>query len=112
MGSFSAFHWIILFGIFYLIYAAVKGSFGGNGKISGTGTMICQNCGTRGEPKTITKGSTAIELILWLCFIIPGLIYSIWRLTTRQAGCPSCGQAGMIGVNTPNGRLLVEKFTA
>ncbi len=110
MGSFSAIHWMIFAIIIFIIYKAFQGSFGGKGKVSNTGTMICPNCGTRGEPKTITKGSTLIELVLWLCFIIPGLIYSIWRLTSRQPGCPACGQVGMIGITTPNGQLLLKKY--
>lgn len=111
MGSFSLIHWLILFGIFYLFYKAIRGGFGNNGSISETGDMICQNCGTRGTPKTITKGSLAIEILLWICFLIPGVIYSLWRMTTRQQGCPSCGQAGMIKVDTPNGKLLVKKYS-
>lgn len=110
MGSFSIFSWIIVAAIFFLLYLAIKGLFGGNGKVTELGAMICQNCGSRGQPKKIIKGSIFIELILWLCLIIPGLIYSIWRLTTRQDGCPSCGQPGMINVTTPHGRLLVEKL--
>lgn len=108
MGSFSTFQWLIVIGICFMIYKAVRGSIGNDGKISDTGNMVCQNCGTRGEPKTITKGSIAIEIILWLCLIVPGLIYSVWRLTTRQPGCPACGQTSMIGINTPKGRQLIE----
>lgn len=112
MGSFSLFHWIIAIGIAFLLYKAIKCGTSGGGKISDTGSMICQNCGTRGEPKTITKGSIAIEIILWLCLIVPGLIYSVWRLTTRQPGCPACGQTTMIGINTPKGRQLIENQRA
>lgn len=112
MGSFSFIHWLIVIGIFFLIYKAARGSIGNNGKISVTGSMICQNCGTRGEPNTVTRGSITMEVVLWICFIIPGLIYSVWRLTTRQPGCPSCGQASMIGVDTPKGRQLIENQSA
>ena len=107
MGSFSVLSWIITAVVIYTIYSAVKGLFGGNGRVSPTGAMVCPSCGTRGEPKTITRGSTLIELILWLCLIVPGLIYSIWRLTTRQKGCPACGAAGMIPVTSPMGKKLV-----
>lgn len=72
--------------------------------------MICPNCGTRSEAKIILKGSTTIEVVLWLCYILPGLIYSIWRRSPKQLGCPSCGQIGMINVNSPQGRILVEKY--
>lgn len=74
------------------------------------GRFICPACGTRGEPKSVTKGSIWIELVLWLCFLIPGLIYSIWRLSSRVKGCRVCGATPMIPANTPRGRALAEQF--
>lgn len=103
---------IIMAILLFSLVGFITRLFKPNGNMSNNGSMICQNCGTRGEPKTITKGSIAIEIVLWICFIIPGLIYSIWRLTSKQQGCPSCGQPGMIGVDTPNGRALAEKLRA
>jgi DNA-directed RNA polymerase subunit RPC12/RpoP len=50
----------------------------------------CPNCSYEGKSKTFTKGNVIIELFLWLFFIFPGLIYSIWRLSTRYKGCPKC----------------------
>lgn len=63
--------------------------------------MFCPNCFNIGKPKIQTKGSIIIEIILWLMFIIPGVIYSIWRLTTRQSVCPTCKQPGMIPEDSP-----------
>jgi ssDNA-binding Zn-finger/Zn-ribbon topoisomerase 1 len=51
----------------------------------------CPNCGYEGEAKTYTKGSLAVEIVLWLFFLLPGLIYSVWRLSSRYEGCPKCG---------------------
>jgi len=51
----------------------------------------CPNCKYEGEAKTYTKGSMGIELLLWLFFLLPGLLYSVWRLSTRYSGCPKCG---------------------
>jgi len=99
---------IALLIIIWLIYVAARSIFCSGGSISPDGTMICQNCGTRGETKTVTKGSIFIEVILWICFIIPGLVYSIWRMTTKYQACPACGQQTMIGINTPNGQLLIK----
>lgn len=71
--------------------------------------MICSTCGSIGEPKTITRGSFAIEIILWLCFIVPGIIYSLWRLTTRRSnGCGKCGAQTMIPLNSPMGTQLMK----
>ena len=110
MENFSALPIAITAAIAYLVYAAFRGTFGGRGKVSQAGKYVCAACGSRGEPKRMTRGSTLIELVLWLCFIIPGVIYSIWRLMADviQFHCPACGTAGMIPVNTPRGRQLTQ----
>jgi len=71
--------------------------------------MICTNCYYRGEPKTITKGSIWIEIALWLFFLLPGIIYSVWRLATRTKACPSCGQETLIPEESVRGQELVKK---
>ena len=38
----------------------------------------------------IMAGSGWIELILWFCYIIPGLIYTIWRRSGEPTVCPHC----------------------
>ena len=106
MGSFSIFHWIILLVFIVLAYMAVSSVANifrsGNPK-------VCQACGTVGIPVRKTRGSLAIEIILWLLFIVPGLIYSLWRSSTRYETCPACGSTGVIPMNTPTGAALVEK---
>ena len=71
---------------------------------------ICSNCGTVGTPKSVTRGSILIEIVLWLCFIIPGVIYSIWRLTTRAKACRSCGSTNMVPLDSPMGKKLQRDF--
>lgn len=65
------------------------------------GTMHCTACGTEAQPKDVTKGSMGVELVLWLCFIVPGVIYSVWRLTSKHRACPACGSAQLIPINSP-----------
>jgi hypothetical protein len=72
--------------------------------------FICPNCGFRGRSRRVTKGNFLIEIILWLFFIIPGLIYSIWRLGSRYSACPSCGAPYMVPINSPRGTKLSEEF--
>lgn len=50
----------------------------------------CPRCKYEGNGKHITKGSVAVELILLLLFLFPGLVYSIWRLSTKKWVCPDC----------------------
>lgn len=71
---------------------------------------ICGNCGFVGESKSITKGSILIEAVLWLCFIIPGIIYSLWRLSSRYQACPKCQAPNMIPLNSPRGKKLFQEF--
>lgn len=70
---------------------------------------ICKHCDTISKPKTITKGSFIIELFLWLFFIIPGVIYSLWRITSRYEACPTCLEPNMIRLDTPYGQKLMKK---
>lgn len=51
----------------------------------------CPNCKYDGPAKFTTKGSFFVEVVLWLIFIIPGFIYSVWRLTSAGYVCPQCG---------------------
>jgi len=63
--------------------------------------LLCTKCGHKGKPKLFTKGSIFIEIVLWICFIIPGLIYSIWRHASRYKGCPKCNEPNMIPLDSP-----------
>ena len=72
---------------------------------------ICSNCGYVGKSKSVTKGSTLIELFLWLLFIIPGLLYSLWRLSSRYQACPKCGASHMVPLDTPRGRKLQQELS-
>ncbi len=63
--------------------------------------LYCPNCGTIGKPKRLTKGSFVIEVFLWLLLIVPGLLYSLWRMTSKQLVCPSCQHPNMIPTDSP-----------
>jgi len=58
----------------------------GNNKMK----IHCTNCGYEGEIQNFIKGSIITELFLYLMFLLPGIIYSIWRLSSRYKGCPKC----------------------
>ena len=49
-----------------------------------------------------------MELLLWLFFLIPGLIYSIWRIASRYAGCPVCKAKNCIPIETPAGQSILR----
>jgi len=64
--------------------------------------QYCLSCGAVGKPRLIRSGSTGTEVILWVLAILPGVIYSVWRLTTKRWVCPKCGQTGIIPLDSPN----------
>lgn len=69
---------------------------------------ICTTCGYRGMPKKFYKGSFLMEIALWLLFLIPGFIYSLWRQVSKFEACPACKKPTMIPVNTPIGKKLTS----
>lgn len=71
--------------------------------------MFCPACETVGVPKTVTKGSILLELAMWILFLLPGLIYSMWRLMSRYKACPACGAPNMIPTDSPRARALLSQ---
>jgi hypothetical protein len=71
--------------------------------------MVCTMCETTDHPKKRTKGSFGIEVVLWLAMIIPGLIYSLWRLTTTAKVCKACGSENIVPADSPAGRRITGR---
>jgi hypothetical protein len=72
--------------------------------------FICKACGYVGKQKTETPGQFWVELVLWIMLIVPGLIYSVWRISARRKVCPKCKARDMIPVDTPVGQEMVKKL--
>jgi hypothetical protein len=66
--------------------------------------MVCQSCGHFGGFGLKVKGSLSIEVRLWVCLLVPGIIYSIWRRTTKERVCAICGSPNMLQVELPRTR--------
>lgn len=79
-----------------------------NNKIIKDSYFICKNCGHIGNREYFMKGHFLIEIFLWLIFLAPGIIYSIWRYVTQYPGCPKCKQDTMLSVTSPMGRKLLK----
>lgn len=71
---------------------------------------ICTSCGNLIKPKTQTKGSFWMEVLLWMLFILPGLLYSLTRLGNKVYVCPICGKDTVIPTNTPVGQKLLKEY--
>jgi hypothetical protein len=72
--------------------------------------VICADCGSRNSVSTETRGSFLIEIVLWLCVLLPGLIYSLWRFSSRHPVCSKCGSVRLIPLDTPAGRELATRY--
>lgn len=73
--------WLVILFVIILSFILIRGR---------TYHITCPNCKYEGIAKKTVKGSIVTELILWI-FILPGMLYSLWRLTTRTVRCPQCG---------------------
>jgi predicted RNA-binding Zn-ribbon protein involved in translation (DUF1610 family) len=65
---------------------------------------VCSNCQFTGRGKR--PGSNAIEVILWLCYLVPGIFYSLWRNSKKEKICPQCGAKPMVPFNTVRGKEI------
>lgn len=89
MSAFSALHWFIfslfalVFGVLFmrLLRRVALGAPKGH-------AMVCTTCGHHGPTRQHTRGSIFIELVLWLLFIVPGLIYSLGVLLSGTQAHP------------------------
>lgn len=62
--------------------------------------VVCQNCGHVGEPSQKQRGSTLVTIILLLFWILPGVIYYIWRSADKSLRCDSCHSLNVIPADT------------
>ncbi len=76
-----------------------------------SGETYCQVCGSVGKPKKFTPGSLLLEIVLWLLIIVPGVIYSFWRLSSRRAVCSVCRSPNIIPATSPNALRAIGTTT-
>jgi hypothetical protein len=57
----------------------------------------CNSCRNYSSAANM-RGNGWIELILYLFYIVPGIIYSIWRRTGSPNICPTCKSSSLIPV--------------
>ncbi len=78
-------------------------------------SLICTTCGSIGAAKSAVRGSTGMELLLWMLsltvIMFPvAIIYSVWRMGSRHKKCRRCGSEQLVPVGTPAGRRLYAEF--
>jgi hypothetical protein len=73
-------------------------------------SKICSNCGSLNSDTTKEDGSTLITIILLICYIIPGIIYFLWRGSTKRIICKNCKNSTIIDAKTPLGKEMYAKY--
>ena len=61
---------------------------------------LCLRCDERGKMPITRPGSNALEVLLWVAGLVPGIVYNLWRNSGRSAQCGSCGSRDCIPVTT------------
>ena len=70
---------------------------------------ICTVCGWSGREKMASPGGCLVEITLWLLLLIPGIIYTVWRMTHKFPVCPNCGaERSMVPLNSPAAKQLLN----
>jgi len=58
--------------------------------------MLCTDCGRTAPAHTWIGGSDVLELVGWLCLVVPGLVYCWWRHACRRKVCAACGSSALV----------------
>lgn len=75
---------------------------------------VCRSCSTYVSiPGKEMPGSLVLEIFLWFLYIIPGVLYTMWRRSEGNAVkvCSACGSHEFTPVASPEGRsLFMRKY--
>lgn len=67
----------------------------------------CTTCHAIGYPSTAGGPSFILFVVLTFFFVVPGIIYLVWALTSRREACGKCGAATLVPLDSPAGRQIV-----
>ena len=63
--------------------------------------VYCLDCKSVGVARKKESGARGVEVLLWLLFIIPGVIYTLWRSGTARRACSVCDSTNVIPADSP-----------
>jgi hypothetical protein len=99
-------------GFTVLIIALLFKEFSAKSSISSLTQKVCKDCWTISNPTKNKKlrGSPWITLILILFFIVPGIIYMIWRRgDIGNEICAKCRSKNLVPVDSPMGQKIINE---
>lgn len=72
---------------------------------------LCTQCLNQVKPKKGVRGYFIIEIMLYLLMVLPGIIYTLWRITGgREKSCPQCGGHNFVPLNSPAANALLASI--
>jgi len=71
----------------------------------------CLDCDFVGPPEQFKPGTLQMELVLWLLFLVPGVIYSLWRLSARSERCAKCGNKRIVPMDSPVAQAALRRLS-
>jgi hypothetical protein len=71
---------------------------------------ICKHCGYEGEAKRKKRGSRGVEILLWSTLLLPGPLYTLWRMTGKSKECPNCERVGFVKSSSDEGYIIKKKL--
>ena len=69
--------------------------------------QVCTNCHYVGRGKT--PGSFFVEIVLWFMMILPGFLYTAWRVGKKNKMCPQCKSLEMIPKDSARAKKLLAE---
>src|SRR4030067_3100668 len=108
MTEFATMLWCCLAGVFLIGLAMVF--LARISKSKPRGIFLCARCGYLGEARMLERGGTLLELFLWLLGFVPGLIYNLWRFSTRRSVCAVCESDSLVPLHSARGRELLARY--
>jgi hypothetical protein len=76
---------------------------------SNNSRAICTRCESLTKAHMVTPGSFLVEILLWLAFIFPGILYTMWRYTQKGYRCQACGSSELIPMSSPKGKVILKR---
>lgn len=66
---------------------------------------VCTSCKNQTDTPLL-QGSLAMEIMLWIFGVLPGIAYSYWRRTAPRIVCPKCKRPHLAPVYDSTSRKM------
>jgi len=60
--------------------------------------VCCTRCQSIGMERYLRNGSVHLGVLLLAVFIVPGVLYLLWHLSTGHWGCSTCGSRAIVPI--------------